>query len=123
MKINPTNKTREELIAEEVISMYPVYTGPTPEQEADAERERFARLERETIASWSKVEQERQAIIDWQLINMPIISAYENTLLIESAKEHVKSLRNGSRKYGQPNNEIRLSNNWIASYVERNMKL
>ena len=93
MKINPTNKTREELIAEEVISMYPVYTGPTPEQEADAERERFAQVERETIASWSKAEQEKQAVIDQRMMAAEQYSTNDRDELIRKAKEYIANVR------------------------------
>jgi hypothetical protein len=99
------------------------YEGLTPIETPDEMRERYARLEQETRASWSEAEQARQDEIDAWMINMPIINEYENTLLIESAKEHVKSLRNGSRSYGQPKDQIRMDSNWIHDYIDEHMKL
>jgi len=44
------------------------YDGLTPIETEDEMRERYARLEQETIASWSKTEQARQAEIDARMI-------------------------------------------------------
>jgi hypothetical protein len=80
------------------------YDGLTPVETEDEMRERYERLGQETIASWGKKEQARQAEIDAVLLN-PIV--------IKDSVDISKPAILDANK----------NPNWIHDYIAKHMKL